>query len=111
MHKYTYFVLGQLLRYTNKDNFVLFAVQNAHFLHENTWQYLFSLSGLPFVFILMTLLRNPDGLPKISDTAMRICYHAVGVTTLKLEGIEEDYVVPLACQFLEVKAIPNGVEK
>lgn len=35
----------------------------------------------------------------------------VGVTTLQLEGIEQDYVLPLACQFLEVKAIPAGVEK
>ena len=101
----------QILKHYYPDDLILFCVEDAHYMQQTSWEYLQHISRMPNLVTLMTLRRNNDGLPKIPDIAYKICYHSPHTKAIQLHGIEPPYILPLACQLLEVRGIPMEVEK
>ncbi|CAG7835347.1 unnamed protein product [Allacma fusca] len=110
-HAFAQHTVMQLIRHAFKDKMLLFCIEDAHYMQQVCWEYFNHISRLPNVMTMMTLRRNSDGTPKIPDMAYKICYHSPHVKTIPLKGLADKYVVPLACQLLEVKGIPTELER
>jgi len=69
------------------------------------------LARTPYVFTICSLRRNNAGSPRLPDVVTRIVYHNKNVKTVRLSGVDTQYCLPLACQLMDVNAIPQDVLK
>jgi len=80
-------------------------------MDPQSWDYLFYLAHSPHVVVTVAILRTASGAPKLDPSVMNIIYRQKNVKILKLGKMDLGYAVPLACQMMEVFAIPQELEK
>lgn len=80
-------------------------------IQQPSWDYILGLSKTPHVFCLLTLRRNAAGSAKIPDSVSNQIYHNKNVKVVRLNGLEPVHCKTLACQMMEVSAIPADLEK
>ena len=80
-------------------------------MDANSWDYLFYLSHSPHILVVLAILRTPSGAPKLDTSIFNIIYRQKNVKTLRLVPVDTSYSDPLACQMMEVIALPQELEK
>lgn len=110
-HTYGQHVLSSLLKSTYPDSLILFVVDDAHLMDIRSWEYLVYISKSPNLFALCSLRRSNAGSPKLSDSVTKQIYHNKSIKIIRLTGLDSKLLLPLACQIMQVKAIPADLEK
>ncbi|ODN03431.1 Adenylate cyclase type 10 [Orchesella cincta] len=104
-------VLASLLRVTYPEDLILFVVDDAHLMDPRSWEYLVYVSKSPNVFGLFSLRRSNAGSPKLQDSVTKQIYHNKNIKIIRIGGLPPNLLLPLACQIMHVKAIPQDLEK
>lgn len=104
-------VLSIVLRHFYPNDLVVFVIDDGHLVDAICWEYLQYLSKSPTVFSLVSVRRNISGSPRLSDSITKIIYHNKNVRTIRLDGIDLKFSLILACQVMEVAAIPTELER
>ncbi len=110
-HVLSMHILTVLLRHFYPEQLVLFVVDDAHLMDPTCWDYLLYLSRSPAVLTLFGLRRNMAGSPKLADAITRIIYNNRNCKSIPIKGLESTLALPLACQMIEVAAIPVELER
>lgn len=84
----------------------MIAIDNAEFVDEDSWSFMSVLLELDVMFIVMTMGTHVE----LSSTAVSALNHR-RVRILNLAPIDKWYQAGLACQILDVQAIPPELEK
>lgn len=110
-HIYSQHIVAALFRRIFTEKLLLLVVDDAHLMDPKSWDYLFYLSRSPHVVVVLSILRTPSGAPKLDSSIFNIIYRQKNVKTLRLTAMDIGYSVPLACQMMEVIAIPQELER
>lgn len=84
------------------------ALENANNIDEESWPLFKEILDVDMCFILMTI--NTSFINKLSEDAKKVIHHH-NARTIQLSPIDKWYHAGLACQILEVRAIPADLEK
>ncbi|KAI4466740.1 testicular soluble adenylyl cyclase [Holotrichia oblita] len=84
------------------------AMENANNIDEESWPLFKEILDVDMCFIVMTI--NSSFINKLSEDAKKVMHHH-NARTIQLSAIDKWYHAGLACQILEVRAIPADLEK
>lgn len=84
------------------------AIENANNIDEESWPLFKEILDVDMCFIVMTI--NSSFINKLSDSAKVVINHP-NARTIQLPAIDKWFHAGLACQILEVRAIPADLEK
>lgn len=88
-----------------KHGFVVFAVDDAHFMDAESWEFVCDLGQDMRSLVLLTVRTSSIGALHLCPSAQR----ALSMPTVKhipLGGLQPQYMSALACQLLDVIEIP-----
>ncbi|XP_037073173.1 adenylate cyclase type 10-like [Pollicipes pollicipes] len=103
-------LLWKIVReHTAVSSGVVFAIDNAHFIDDETWSFLETMSTTSEA-VLCLLTMMPPSLHPLSEIAASTL-KSKALTYVRMKGLENEYLTALACQILEVKGVPNEVVK
>ncbi|KAK9746114.1 Adenylate and Guanylate cyclase catalytic domain [Popillia japonica] len=88
--------------------FWVMALENANNIDEESWPLFKEILDVDMCFILMTI--NTSFINKLSEDAKKVIHHH-NARNIQLSPIDKWYHAGLACQILEVRAIPADLEK
>lgn len=104
--------MATLLKNTYPKDVVLFVIDDSHHMDLRSWEYLGYICKFPNVFVLCSLRRSNAGTPKLADVVSKQIYHnKEHIKILRIHGLEPDFLVPLACQIMECKAVQADLER
>ncbi|CAB3231781.1 unnamed protein product [Arctia plantaginis] len=90
----------------NFVNLWVLGIDNAQFIDDDSWRILIILLDTKMIFIIMAI-SNVESISTIAQT----CLTNHMVVNIPLRGISRSYLAALACQLLDVQAIPADLEK
>ncbi|XP_035683245.1 adenylate cyclase type 10-like [Branchiostoma floridae] len=102
-------LLFKIVHEYTADNFVMFAVDNAHLIDHDSWEFISDLSEDPNSVCIMTMRPlQPNKMP--NQTALSVLYSPYTLH-IKLSGLDESVIPDLACQILDVAQIPMEIKE
>nr|XP_037873495.1 adenylate cyclase type 10 isoform X1 [Bombyx mori] len=82
------------------------AIDNAHYLDDESWRVLLIILDTKTVFMVIALSDDEEHTPTIKN-----CLENSMIVNIRLSGIDRWFHAALACQLLDVQAIPADLEK
>ncbi len=86
---------------------IIFAVDDAHYMDNESWGFLNDFAEDDSAVCILTI--RPD--EKLSCKAAEEVFNNPAALHLRLQGLESQYMAPLACQLLEVVQVPEALVK
>nr|XP_002121896.2 adenylate cyclase type 10-like [Ciona intestinalis] len=101
-------ILVHMVQKITANQFVLFALDDAQNVDSDSWKFITTLSKDSRALCVLTMRPfSPDKPP--CQSAKQVLYHPKTMY-VKLGGLMNEHLTPLACQFLQVERIPLELE-
>lgn len=91
---------------TRKYGFIVFAIDDAHFMDNESWQYIHIMGKAKQSLVIATYSAS-----FIITQSSHIVLNSINTLKVTLKGIKSTYIVGLCCQLLGVSMIPIQLER